>query len=327
VTFYSRKKVLVTGGLGFIGSNLSWHLSALGAEVTVIDSCVPGCGGDPRNLDGAPFPIRVLPLDIGSPELPDKLLSDADVVFNLAGEVSHMASMLDPERDLTINTLAQMRFLRRLAIARPGTRIVYASTRQVYGVPDYLPVDENHPIHPVDFNGVHKYAATMYHLMFSRSGLLDACILRLTNVYGPRLSLEAPGQGVLAAFLRKLARGEQLEVFGDGKQLRDPVYVDDVVDAFLCAGAAPKLVSRNYNIGGPAALNLNHIAKEASSLAGVDPPVYREFAPELKSIDIGSYCADSSLIRAELGWKPTTPFSIGFAKTLAHCRVQTAMHA
>jgi UDP-glucose 4-epimerase len=327
MTFYSGKNVLVTGGLGFIGSNLALRLAALGANVTVVDPCVPGCGGNPKNLEGACSPIRVFGLDIGSPELPDAVLRRQDVVFNLAGEVSHMASMREPERDLAINTVAQLLFLQRVAQARPGIRIVFAGTRQVYGVPDYLPVDENHPIHPVDFNGVHKYAATMYHLMLSSTGLVDACVLRLTNVYGPRVSLDTPGQGVLAAFLRNLSRGERLEVFGDGRQLRDPVYVDDVVEAFLLAGAAVKLPSRSYNIGGPAGMELRHIAMEASALAGVGSPVYREFSKELKAIDIGSYCADSSRIRDELGWTPTTCFSAGIAKTLEHYRVRVAAHA
>lgn len=327
MTFYSGKNVLVTGGLGFIGSNLALRLAALGAEVTVIDPCVPGCGGNPKNLDGAESPIVVVALDIGSPALPEDLLRNADIVFNLAGEVSHMASMHDPERDLALNTVAQLRFLQRLSAARPGIRVVFAGTRQVYGVPDYLPVDEKHPIHPVDFNGVHKYAATMYHLMLSKSGLLDACVLRLTNVYGPRISLDTSGQGVLAVFLRKLSRGERLEVFGDGRQLRDPVYVEDVVDAFLLAGAASELPSRSYNIGGPAALTLGEIATQASLIAGVDPPVYREFSAELKSIDIGSYCADSSLIRADLGWTPATKFADGIVKALQHYRVRMAANA
>ncbi len=327
MTFYSGKTVVVTGGLGFIGSNIALRLAKANARVIVIDPCVPGCGGNPRNLDGAATRIEVVPCDMGSPELPVWILERAEAVFNLAGEVSHMASMADPERDLNINTLAQLRFLRRLAEARPGIRIVYGSTRQVYGVPEYLPVDENHPVSPVDFNGIHKHAATSYHLMLSRAGSLDACILRLTNVYGPRLSLDVPGQGVLAAFLRKLSRGERLEVFGDGRQLRDPVYIDDVVEAFLLAGAVPRLPSRTYNVAGPAALDLNRIAEDASLLAGVEPPTHREFSAQLKPIDIGSYVADTARIRREIGWQPTTSFADGFAKTLAHYRLLLAAHA
>lgn len=169
--------------------------------MTVIDPCVPGCGGNPHNLNGAVAPIHLLPVDIGSSSLPSDIIRAADVIFNLAGEVSHVASMTMPERDLAINTVAQLRFLQAVVAVRPGIRIVYAGTRQVYGVPAYLPVDENHPINPVDFNGVHKYAATMYHIMLSRARLLDACVLRLTNVYGPRLCLDGCQQGVLSTFL------------------------------------------------------------------------------------------------------------------------------
>jgi nucleoside-diphosphate-sugar epimerase len=267
-----------------------------------------------------------VPLDIGSPQVPSEVLSQSTVVFNLAGEIGHTASMRNPERDLAINTVAQLRFLQRLVAVNPGIRVVYAGTRQVYGVPDYLPVDENHPIHPVDFNGVHKYAATMYHLMLSSAGLLDACVLRLTNVYGPRLSLDAPGQGVLATYLRQLSRGERLEVFGDGRQLRDPVYVDDAIGAFLLAGAVPRLLSRSYNIGGPCALELRELAVQASGLAGVPAPIFREFPDEAKAIDIGSYCSDWNRIRDELGWSPKTPFAAGMAETLAHYRVRAATH-
>jgi UDP-glucose 4-epimerase len=314
---YAGKRVLVTGGLGFIGSNLALRLAVDGAEVTIVDPCIPGCGGNPANLESAASQINVIPVDIGSPRLSSELLRRTEVVFNLAGEVSHTASMRMPERDLTINTVAQLRFLQNLATAHPGMRVVYAGTRQVYGAPQYLPVDENHPVHPVDFNGVHKYAATMYHLMLSHSGLLDACVLRLTNVYGPRLSPDVADQGVFSVFVRKLVRGERLQVFGDGKQLRDPVFVDDVVNAFLLAGAAERLPSRSYNIGGPAALELSDIAVQASTAAGVGPPTMRPFPDEIKTIDIGSYYADWSRIERELGWRPQIQFADGMARTLA----------
>lgn len=317
--FYVGRRVLITGGLGFIGSNLALRLAAEGAKITVLDPCVPGCGGSPYNLEGAQTSIRVLPLDIGSPEVPVEVLRESQVIFNLAGEVSHAASMRMPERDLSINTVAQLRFLQAVVAANPGVRIVYAGTRQVYGVPEYLPVDEDHPVHPVDFNGIHKYAATMYHLMFTRLGLLDACVLQLTNVYGPRLSLDAPNQGVLGNFIRKLLRGERLTVYGDGNQLRDPVFVDDVAEAFLLVGAR-KLRSRNYNIGGPEALKLREIANQASEAAGVDPPTFCEFPSEFQSIDIGSYVGDRTRILQEIGWQPSTPFAEGIVKTLAYYR-------
>jgi nucleoside-diphosphate-sugar epimerase len=314
---YAGRKVLVTGGLGFIGSNLTIRLVAEGAAVTVVDPCVPGCGGNPANLGGAAPKVRILACDIGSPQLPAAELAQAEIVFNLAGEVSHTASMRMPERDLAINTIAQLRFLELLCTVNPGVRIIYAGTRQVYGIPQYLPVDEEHPINPVDFNGVHKYAATMYHLMLSRAGQLDACVLRLTNVYGPRLALDQPGQGVFSTFLRNLIRGQRLTVFGDGKQLRDPVFVEDVVDAFLLAGLQPKLRHRSYNLGGPSAISLSDIASIASEVAGVPPPLIREFPEDLKGIDIGSYKTDCTSIRNDLNWEAKVALAEGMARTLA----------
>ena len=236
-SYYRNRQALVTGGLGFIGSNLSRRLSAAGARVTVVDSSVAGCGANPRNLEGVRG-IRVVHADIGSPETFAREIRAADLIFNVAGEVSHIHSMRQPARDAELNASAQLRFLEGCARLSPGLRVVYASTRQIYGAPRYLPVDEAHPILPVDFNGVHKYAGTSYHLLYHAMGRLDTRVLCLTNVYGPRMALHIPGQGFLGSFLRRVLLGQHLEVFGDGRQLRDPVFVDDAVDAFLAAGAA-----------------------------------------------------------------------------------------
>ncbi|MEK7407915.1 MAG: NAD-dependent epimerase/dehydratase family protein [Acidobacteriota bacterium] len=315
---YEGRNVLVTGGLGFIGSNLTVRLVELGAQVTIVDSSRPGCGANPCNIEPVADRVRLIPLDIGEAHQFREALRSSDVVFNLAGEVSHIHSVEAPERDLDINTVAQLRFLEALRRERPGVRVVYAGTRQIYGVPQYLPVDEAHPIDPVDFNGVHKYAATMYHLMLSRSGHLDAAVLRLTNVYGPRMALSIPCQGFLSTFLRRLILKQDLEVFGAGSQLRDPVAVDDVVEAFLLAGASPSLPSRTYNVGGPEALSLGRIAEIAAAVAGGVGILYRAFPAELKAIDIGSYHTDWSRMQRELGWKPRVRFEEGLACALAY---------
>ncbi|HYZ83505.1 MAG TPA: NAD-dependent epimerase/dehydratase family protein [Bryobacteraceae bacterium] len=315
---YRGLKVVVTGGAGFIGSNLSLRLLDEGACLTVIDNLIPGCGGKQFHLKPLEDRAKLIWADIGerTSEL-EQALASADVIFNLAGEISHIHSMQFPERDLQVNTVSQLRFLLQCAEQNPGVRVVYAGTRQVYGVPKYLPIDEKHPIQPVDFNGIHKYAATMYHEMLSRAGNLDAVVLRLTNVYGPRMAIEISCQGVLSNFLRRALLGEQIEVFGDGQQFRDPVYIDDAVDAFLLAGTAPKH-SASYNVGGPEALSLLTIAKVASETAGSPPPVLRPFPAERKVIDIGSYRSDSSKICRELGWSPRIHIEEGMKRTLAY---------
>ncbi|MBK9166842.1 MAG: NAD-dependent epimerase/dehydratase family protein [Bryobacterales bacterium] len=317
---YQSRNVLITGGLGFIGSNLALRAAALGARVTVVDSSIEGCGANLHNLHPALDRIRLIPLDIAQAAEFAAEIGKADVIFNLAGEISHWHSMQFPERDLEINTFSQLRFLNVCREAAPGVRIIYAGTRQIYGVPQYLPVDEEHPIHPVDFNGVHKYAATMYHLMLTRAGYLDAAVLRLTNVYGPRMALHIPSQGFLSTYLRRIILGQPLEVFGDGAQLRDVVYVDDVVEAFLLAGDCPKLHSHTYNVGGPQPLPISEIATTCARTAGGVPVTFRPFPDELKRIDIGSYYTDWRRIRTELGWQPRIGLEEGLRRSVEYFR-------
>lgn len=310
---YAGKRVLVTGGLGFIGSSLVLRLVDEGAHVTVIDNLLPGCGGNLYNVSAVKDRIRLVDADIG--EVPVEAVAGSQIIFNLAGEISHIHSMQFPERDLQVNTVSQLRFLLTCTQAAPGSRIVYAGTRQVYGAPKYQPVDESHPVQPVDFNGVHKYAATMYHLMLSRSGHFDAVVLRLTNVYGPRMALDVVCQGFLSTFLRRMLLGEPLQVYGDGSQLRDPVYVDDVVDAFLVAGLAERLTSHSYNVGANEALSLRQIAETGARIAGLAPPATAPFPSDRQSIDIGSYRTDSRRIERELGWTSKVPFEEGLKRT------------
>jgi UDP-glucose 4-epimerase len=316
MSIYRGANVLVTGGLGFIGSNLAIRLVREGANVTVIDPLLPGCGGNLRNIAPVAGSIRLVEADISeAPRFRDEI-RHANFIFNLAGEVSHIHSMQYPERDLQVNTVSQLRFLLECKETVPGIRIVYAGTRQIYGPPRYLPVDEGHPIRPVDFNGVHKFAATMYHTMLTRIGMLDAIVLRLTNVYGPRMALNVSCQGFLSTYLRSVLLRQRLEIFGDGQQLRDPVFVDDAVEAFLIAGSAQRPGSRTYNVGGPKALSVADIAHTASRLGGCPEPVFTPFPADRKSFDIGSYRTDGSRVKRDLGWMPRIEFEEGFRRTL-----------
>jgi UDP-glucose 4-epimerase len=315
---YLGRKALVTGGLGFIGSNLAIRLVQLGAEVTIIDGMAPNCGGNPFNVEPVLDRIRVIESDIGEPENFRMALARQDVVFNLAGEVSHPRSMSDPERDLRLNSLSQLRFLKACAEEAPGIRVVYAGTRQVYGAPMHLPVSEAHPTRPVDFNGVHKLAAEQYHAIFDKLGQLDCMVLRLTNVYGPRMAIGVSGQGFLVTYVNRLVRGLGLEVYGDGLQLRDPVYVDDVVDAFLAAGSVDPGRRKVFNIAGPRTVALREIAELAATVAGGVPLSFKPFPADQKQIDIGSFQADTRRARAGLDWEPSVQFREGIAQTLAY---------
>lgn len=317
---YRGKHAIVTGGLGFIGSNLAIRLVQEGAEVTIIDPSIPGCGSNRYNIAPIEKDARVLDCDMRDLDRVSPVIEKADIIFNLAGEISHIHSMRFPERDLAINTEAQLQFLHECSRVRPGVRIVYAGTRQIYGVPEYLPVDELHPIRPVDFNGVHKYAATMYHMMLWQSGHLDALVLRLTNIYGPRMSLEVPCQGFFGTFVRQaLVRGS-IELFGDGQQLRDPVFVDDVVDAFLRAGLFENPQERTFNIGASRPVSLGYIAEVLVAQCPGLTITTLPFPQDRKRIDIGSYYSDPALSRDVLGWEAHTPLKDGLHATLQFYR-------
>lgn len=315
---YEGRRVLVTGGLGFLGSNLALALHRAGALVTVLDSLVSGCGGSVANLGDAAGKIRVEVADIGESAKVRPLLEETEIVFNLAAEIMHSADSRLAGRDLALNVNAQLAFLGTCAEVRPGIRVVYTSTRQVYGVPQYLPVDERHPVNPIDFNGVHKQAAAQYHLLLTRLGRLDAVVLNLTNVYGPRLALHLPGQGFLAHYVARALRGEALKIYGDGSQTRDPLFVDDAVEAILRAGCAPFGEQRLLNVGHPEVWSLRDIALVVSEIAGLPAPEFVAFPESRRSIDIGSYATDTRLSYSLLGWQATTRLPEGIRATLQH---------
>ena len=321
LTEYRGKSVLVTGGLGFIGSNLAIELVRAGALVTVVDDLVPGCGANRYNLSPVHGDVRVVISGIADAEALGEVLPGVDIVFNVAGEISHSRSMADPERDLVLNTISHLRFLLACREHCPGARVVYACTRQVYGQHEQLPVNECHPIAPVDFNGIHKDAASKYHLLLSRRGELDCIVLRLSNVYGPRMALHLPHQGFLGVYFRMALEGKPLLIYGDGEQLRDPVHVDDVVNAFLRAGVAQRTPHRIFNIGGFQALSVREIARTMASASGRVPPVrHVPFPKKLEATDIGSYFSDNSRAQRELGWTPKISFESGVSGTLRYFR-------
>lgn len=311
---FSGATCVVTGGLGFIGSNVVHRLVALGARVRVVDARIPDHGGDPRNLDGLPS-VDVLVADVGD-ERVGELLEGVDYVFNLAGQVSHTSSMSNPERDLHLNATTHLRFLELLRVVAPSARVVHTSTRQVYGRPLRLPVDEQHPANPVDVNGVAKLAGEQLHLVYAQAYGMAITSLRLTNVYGPRQRLTSGELGFLPVFVRLALTGGTIRLFGDGSQRRDCLHVDDVVDAVLAA-AGEDGIGRVYNIGHDRDHALADIAGLLCDLSRTGASV--ELTPwpdDHLRIDIGSFRTDTHLAAADLGWKARIDLADGLAATL-----------
>jgi UDP-glucose 4-epimerase len=308
-------RALITGGLGFIGSHLARRLLDLGAEVTVIDSLIPEYGGNMANVRDIADRIRINIGDVRDPYGMRVLVRDKDVLFNLAGQTSHVDSMTDPETDLEINCRAQISILEAIRRHNPGMKVVYASTRQIYGRPDYLPVDESHSVRPVDVNGIHKWAGESYHLLYRQVYDIPSTVLRLTNTYGPHMRIKDARQTFVGIWILRLLNNEPFEVWG-GSQLRDFTYVDDAVDAFIRAAVDDRADGRAFNLGGMRVVSLRELADILIQVAGRGDFVVREYPEERKRIDIGDYYSDDSLIRATLDWHPTVDLEEGLRRTV-----------
>jgi UDP-glucose 4-epimerase len=317
---YRGRRVMVTGGLGFIGSNLARRLGALGARVTVVDSLIPGCGANRFNLDGIQGDVTVAQVDLRDTAALTPRVREQEFIFNLAGQVSHIDSMRDPLQDLEINCRSHLALLEICRHHRCRARVFYAGTRQQYGRPLRLPVDETHPSNPTDVNGINKMSAEWYHLLYHRVYGLPACSLRLTNTFGPRQLLEHARQGFLSVFIRRALENETIELFGDGSQLRDYTYVDDAVDAFLMAGQREDVFGEVYNLGSTEVLSVKQIAEMMITIAGSGSIRVIPFPEERKRIDIGSYYGSFEKIRRQLGWSPRVPVAEGLRRTLAYYR-------
>jgi len=313
---YKNKNILITGGLGFIGSNTAKSLVKLGANVTIVDSLIPQYGGNLFNINELRENIEINICDIRDPHAMKYLVKEKDYIFNLAGQTSHMDSMKDPQTDLDINASAQLSILESCRLNNPDTKIVFASTRQLYGKPDYLPVDEKHPIRPVDVNGINKLAGEWYHLLYNNVYGIKACALRLTNTYGPGMRVKDARQTFLGIWIRLLLEGKPIQVFGDGKQLRDFNYVDDCVNALLLAGANDIANGKVYNLGSKEVVGLKTLAELLTNLDYGGSFELIPFPTERKAIDIGDYYSDFSLIAEELGWMPKIALEEGLRRTI-----------
>jgi UDP-glucose 4-epimerase len=317
--FLKEKQILITGGLGFIGSNLARRLVEIGANVTLVDSLIPEYGGNLFNIAGIEDRVRVNISDVRDAHSMRYLVQGQDYLFNLAGQTSHMDSMQDPYTDLEINCRAQLSILETCRQYNPDIKIVFASTRQIYGKPDYLPVDEKHLLRPTDVNGINKMAGEWYHILYNNVYGIRSCALRLTNTYGPRMRVKDARQTFLGIWIKLLVEGKPFEVWG-GEQLRDFTYVDDAVDALLMAATKEEANGRIYNLGGCEVITLRDLANLLVKVNGSGESQVCEFPDDRKRIDIRDYYADDSRIRSELDWAPQVNLEEGLTRSLDYYR-------
>jgi UDP-glucose 4-epimerase len=316
---FERARVLITGGLGFIGSNLARRLAGLGADLTLVDSLIPDYGGNLFNIEGLRDRVHVNISDVRDTYSMQYLVRGKDYLFNLAGQTSHLDSMTNPGPDLEINCRAQLSILEACRACNPEIKIIFASTRQIYGRPTYLPVTETHPLNPVDVNGINKMAAEKYHLLYSDLYGIHATALRLTNTIGPRMRIKDARQTFAGLWVRQLLEHKPIEVWG-GKQLRDFTDVEDAVDAFLMVATSASAKGQIYNLGGSEVIELADLAKRMVEINGGGEYSVCDFPADRRPIDIGDYYADFSKIRSELGWAPKKPLRETIESTLNYYR-------
>lgn len=321
---YKGRSVLITGGLGFIGSNLAHRLAEIeDVDITILDSLSEGQGGNLFNIEDIKNRVNLHVADMGDSWVINHLVGGMDYIFNLAGSVSHIDSMKMPQVDLQLNCAAQLSLLEACRLFNPHVKIVFTSTRQVYGKPDYLPLDENHRIQPADINGVHKRTAELYYQLYQQAYGLRTVSLRLTNTYGPHQQLQHNRQGFIAWFIRKAMDGGTIELFGEGKQRRDLNYIDDAVDALLLAGASKEAEGNIFNLGHHEIVSLAEVAEEAIKLTGCGAVVGVPFPPERQLIDVGNCYCSYKKIEQVLGWRPRVDLNEGLKRTIEFYRQNT----
>ena len=317
--FYQGRRVLITGGLGFIGSNLAIELQQCGARLTLVDSMIPAYGACIKNIEPIRDAVTVNFSDVRDQHSLPYLVRDQEVIFSLAGQVSHIDSMHEPLVDLDINCRSQLSLLECCRRENPDVRLVLASTRQIYGKPQFLPVTEDHPIAPTDINGINKWAAEMYFTLYAQVYGMSTVSLRLTNTYGPRMDLRNSKKGFVGVFIQQALSGQAIRIFGTGLQRRDFNYVSDVTQALALVGASRAHSGVGFNLGHDEHFSLREFVETLSEHC----PVQFEITPfpdELRAIDIGDYYADYSKFRAATGWRPQVGLNEGLQRTMRFYR-------
>lgn len=323
---YRGRRVLITGGLGFLGSNLCLSLVEQGAHVTVTDALLPGYGGNLHNIEPVRSAVNLQFADVRDRHAMNQVVQGQDVIFHIAAQTSHVDSMVDPYLDVDINLNGTLNLLEAIRHHAPHARFVYAGTRAQYGKMRSSQVVEEDLPNPTDIYGVNKLAGEYYAMLYSRIYGFPAASLRMTNAYGPRHQMRSAKYGILNWFVRLALEDRVIPIYGDGAQLRDYLYVGDAVGAFLAAGAGNHAAQSIYNVGGNPPVRFVDMARRVVELAGSGRIEFQEWPQDRKAIESGDFATDVSRIRRELGWSPTVPFDEGLRSTIEFYRANKSAY-
>lgn len=316
--WYRGKDVLVAGGTGFLGRNLVRRLLELGAQVTATGVSAGATPASDRTTGSGELVIRQA--DVRSAEAMQQVVRRKAVVFNLAGRSGAVRSMEDPWTDLEVNCRGMLVLLEAVRSVSPDAKVVFPGTRLEFGKPQYLPVDERHPLDPLCLHGVHKLAAEKYHLLYHRIYGLRTTVFRVANPYGPGQPRERVDYGIINRFIHLALAGEPIPVFGEGSQVRDYIFADDVVEAFLRAGMAERSDGRVYNIGSGEGVKMIDVAHLIVRAVGHGRVVHVPWPPLAARIETGDFVADISAAVADLAWQPRVRLEEGIARTVGALR-------
>lgn len=313
---YSKKEVLITGGLGFIGSNLAIELVKEGARVTILDNLQKGLGANYFNIVPIKNKVKVTVADIRSQSAMNSAVRGKDYIFHLAGQVSHIDSIKYPLKDLSINAEGTLVTLEACRKYNPETKLIFTGTRGQYGSSVRLPVSENHPMNPKGVYAITNLCAEKLVMVYDEIHKIRAIALRITNTYGPRHQMMHDEYGVLNWFIRKAIDNEVIPVFGNGLIKRDFLYIDDLVKALVMCGLSNDAYGNIFNIGSGKATDFVELAKIIISIAKSGSFKFTDFSKERKEIEPGDYYADIKKIKTIVGWKPAVSLNEGIERTI-----------
>jgi UDP-glucose 4-epimerase len=314
--FYTGKKILITGGLGFIGSTLAIRLQALGAQVTLLDGLIPDLGANYYNIESIKDRVAVVEAGLGDHSMVDPLVKGKDLIFNIGMHSCHLKSMTDPLFDLQTNVLPQVHFLESLRSHNPQTRVIYIGTRAQFGQALTIPITEDTPPNPKDIYAASKQAVEWYHLLYQKICGIQVTSLRLGNTYGPRHQMRHPQYGVQNFLIRMALEDQEIKIFGDGGQKREMIYIDDIISCLLLLGEKEQCVDQVYCVGSAESITFLQLVEAIITACGSGRFIHAPWPEDRKSIEVGDVVTDFSKLTAHTGWRPTTLLSEGLEKTV-----------